>query len=201
MKKSSIVAIMAFALVIVAYLFLRTAYLALWVLILTGTPPPFLTGTTAIPGMHDLGVGLSSIGLIILFVVAVDGLRTDPTESVSEKWQGRTRFIWASDFYYVLIFGCVFIAWIGVWLLVHFTFLYVLEGFWVGGIPQEDWLYLPLNLSWSQVHLTGMALAWLGLFTLLALVVIPKILIYRNQRRTTKGDTPQYNILEMEAES
>lgn len=193
MKKSSVAGIILFIFTAITISFFTIAYQGLIILINTGIVIPILRWSdSAIAATHDLGLGLSSLGFIFLFMLLADGLRADPTNEVSEKRRRLVHYIWGSDLYFVIVFVAIFIAWIGIWFFSHIGFVFTLEMFWLGNIPYPDgWPLYQIGITPQMIHLFGVILAYTSLVVIILIAVIPKIIIYRNQRRDILGRTDQ----------
>ncbi len=116
------------------------------------------TNPFGIAGLHDVGIFLASLGIILLYVIYFVWLLPLGTPERSRR-----------GFQYILGFLLVFAAWIGIWICMHRAFLLFLE-FWRGYLPVPTWVIGIFQLTPSTLHSLGLALV--GLFLLGTLLVI-----------------------------
>lgn len=158
---------------------LHFAYDALLILIQTGFPPPYIIGDYGIPGLHDIGVGLSFFGLVALFGLFVWVLRNNPAKEVSPRWSGKAWILWNSDFYYIVACFGIFVAWLGIWVCMHQAFLYELEASFLGRIPEASVRFLIFNFEPVALHNLGFLFVTVDFLILMGLIALPKFVIYR----------------------
>ena len=144
---------------------IHKAWTYLIALIETGSYPTELlqmlfiqTNPFGIAGLHDVGIFLASLGVILLYVIYFVWLLPLGTPERSRR-----------GFQYILGFLLVFAAWIGIWICMHRAFLLFLE-FWRGYLPDPTWTIGIFQLTPSTLHSLGLALV--GLFLLGTLLVI-----------------------------
>ncbi len=111
-----------------------------------------------IAGLHDVGIFLASLGIIVLYIIYFVWLLPLGIPERSRR-----------GFQYILGFLLVFGAWIGIWICMHRAFLLSFE-FWRGYLPNPNWSIGIFQLTPFALHSLGLALV--GLFLLGTLLVI-----------------------------
>jgi hypothetical protein len=145
-----------------------------------GIPPNLPGGDLAFIGLHDIGIGLSFFGFITLFALFAYILRNNPTKEVSVRWRGKAWIVWNSDFYYLLAFFLMFIAWAGIWVCLHQAFLVGLEA-QVADPPRipSSLIHFSIFIFTPQsLHSLGFILVIVPLVLLIGLIGVPKFWIY-----------------------
>ncbi len=170
--------LLSLVLIGLSLVFLHYAYVLLLGRIQTGIPPNIPGGDFAIPGFHDLGIGVSFFGFITLFTLFVFVLRNNPIKDVVDRWRGRAWIVWNSDFYYILAFFLMFIAWAGVWVCLHQAFLVELEANHLHRIPSSLIHFTIFTFTPSSLHSFGFVLVIIPLGLLIGLIGVPKFWIY-----------------------
>ncbi len=110
-----------------------------------GMQPEFLYGNASL--YHDLGIILSTLGLICLFVAATYIIRELLSRPRVPR-DSKEYFIWFfkwSDTYFVLTSILLLIAWAGIWVFIHQAYIIELET-WRGNLTNPQ-LYAFLGLS------------------------------------------------------
>lgn len=108
--------------------------------------------------LHDLGIFLATLGIIVLFVIYFIWLL--PLGTPPRQKRG---------FQYIFGFLSVFAAWIGIWIFMHRAFLIQLE-YWRGFLPTPTLPIGFLQLAPSTLHLIGLILV--GFFFVGAFLVL-----------------------------
>jgi hypothetical protein len=111
-----------------------------------------------IAGLHDIGIFLASLGIIVLYIIYFVWLLPLGIPERSRR-----------GFQYILGFLLVFAAWIGIWICMHRAFLFLLE-FWRGYLPDPTWSIGIVQLTPNTLHVLGLILV--GLFLLGTLLVL-----------------------------
>ncbi len=129
---------------------------------------PFIQGNPlGLAALHDIGIFLASLGVIVLYIVYFVWLLPLGTPERSPR-----------GFQYILGFLLVFTAWMGIWICMHRAFIFLLEVIRIGLSIQNPFI----------LHMLGLILV--GLFFLGTLFV----LLYKAYRLTIASfsgpDTP-----------
>jgi hypothetical protein len=166
--------------IVVSLFVLHYAFVMLLNRIQMGIPPNVPGGDLSFIGMHDSGIGLSFFGFITLFALFAYVLRNNPTKEVSTHWRGRAWIVWNSDFYYLLAFFLMFIAWAGIWVCLHQAFLVGLEAQVADPprIPSSLIQFSLFTFTPQSLHSLGFILVIIPLGLLIVLIGVPKFWIY-----------------------
>ncbi|MFW9831104.1 MAG: hypothetical protein ACFFD8_04965 [Candidatus Thorarchaeota archaeon] len=177
------------AIIILKTLFLREADFFEYLLgtwsgtVPTGMQPDVLYGNASL--VHDLGIILSTLGLIFLFVAAtyiVRELLARPSIPKNPKEYFIWFFKW-SDSYFVLTSILLLIAWAGIWVFIHQAYIIELET-WRETLANPE-LYAFLGLT------TPSLLRW-GIIIEIITVAILGIFVYGFLKRKELGvDVPR----------
>ncbi len=171
------VSLFAFLLVYIAVeVFLNIAFF--WLLLGTEWElPAFLFPAFSIVQLHDIGIALASIGLVIQFLPITLTLvilqQTDPPAS-----QIRSRIIQLfshSDLFTILSFFGLFMASMGVWFCMHQAFLYLGE-FLKGTIPFRVYVFLIFEIQPMLLHGIGNLFVVFGLLTMLSISTVKVVM-------------------------
>ncbi|MFX1576838.1 MAG: hypothetical protein ACFFCF_06665 [Promethearchaeota archaeon] len=112
---------------------------------------PFVQGNPlGLAALHDIGIFLASVGVIVLYIVYFVWLLPLGTLERS-RW----------GFQYILGFLLVFTAWMGIWICMHRAFIFLLEVIRIGLVIQDPFM----------LHLLGLLLVGLFLFGTLGVLV------------------------------
>jgi hypothetical protein len=130
---------------------IHRAWNYLVVLYTSGTLPPdffqipFIQGNPAgLAVLHDLGIFLASIGIIVLYIVYFVWLL--PLGNPERARRG---------FEYILGFLLVFAAWIGIWICMHRAFIFLAEAGTIGFFIQNPFILHSLGLILVGLFLLG----------------------------------------------
>lgn len=141
---------------------IHRAWIYLAILFTTGTLPPdfllipFIQGHLHGPAaLHDIGIFLASLGIIVLYIVYFVWLLPLGTPERSRR-----------GFQYILGFLLVFAAWIGIWICMHRAFIFLLIGIEI------------VNLSPATLHLFGLILVYLFLFGTFLVIIFKAYRLY-----------------------
>lgn len=120
-------------------------------LFLTGTLPPdyfqipFIQGNPfGLAVLHDFGIFLASLGIIVLYIVYFVWLL--PLGNPERARRG---------FEYILGFLLVFTAWIGIWICMHRAFIFLAEAGTIGFFIQNPFILHSLGIILVGLFLLG----------------------------------------------
>jgi hypothetical protein len=132
--------------------------------------------TFSLAQLHDIGILLSSVGLVILYLpvtlTLVIGQKTEPPSSQIKS--RLVHFLSYSDFFKILGFLGLFLASTGVWFCMHQAFLYQGE-YLKGTLPSNIYNFLLFEISPLALHVVGNLFVTYGLTTIILISAIKVI--------------------------
>jgi hypothetical protein len=120
--------------------------------------------------LHDIGIVLASIGLVVLYLpITLTLVITEKSDVPTQRFRSRlVHFLSHSDLFKILGFIGLFLACMGVWFCMHQAYLYQGE-YLKGTLPSNVFVFLAFEISPLLLHMVG------NLFVIYGLIIIASI--------------------------
>lgn len=123
--------------------------------------------------LHDIGIFLSSLGLVFLYLpLTLSLVITEQTKALPRRLKDRLVYLFChSKLFNILGFLGLFLASTGIWFCMHQAFLYQGE-YLKGTLPSNTYFFLIFEIPPLLLHSLGKIFALYGLIVLVGISVI-----------------------------
>ena len=123
--------------------------------------------------LHDIGIFLSSLGLVFLYLpITLSLVITEQTKTLPRRLKDRLVYLFChTNLFNILGFLGLFLASTGIWFCMHQAFLYQGE-YLKGTLPSNTYFFLVFEIPPLWLHSLGKIFVLYGLILLLGISVI-----------------------------